>query len=206
MTDILEAIRTRRATRTFDPAYKIDDAELKAILEDARLSPTAFNLQQYRFLVVKDPAQRQRLREVAWDQAQVTEASALIVMCADLKAWEKDPARCWANAPEDVRTLYVDKLIPEFYSGRPQMQRDEGFRTCGLAAYALMMAASARGLQSCPMDGFDFERVAEIVNLPKDHALVMFVAIGRETTPPKPRLPLLSLEEIVIFDRFPTRA
>ncbi|TPW34904.1 nitroreductase family protein [Oecophyllibacter saccharovorans] len=199
---VLEAIRNRRAVRNFDPAHQLTEPEILALLEEARLSPTAFNLQQFRFLVVSDPAQRRKLREASWDQPQVTDASALIVLCADIKAWEKDPEQCWTTAPAEIRDLYVGKLIPEFYSGRPQLQRDEGVRSCGLAAYALMMAAEACGLQSCPMDGFDFDQVAEIINLPADHIVVMYVAIGRELAAPGPRLPLLPLQALVAFNRF----
>ena len=201
MNDILQAIASRRATKHFDSNHQITDADLTAILEATRHAPTAFNIQNYRFLVVRDADQRRRIRAAAWDQPQVEECSALIVMCADIKAWEKDPARYWKDAPESVREGYVG-MIHSYYEGREQVQRDEGFRSCGLAAYALMMAASAYGLQTCPMDGFDFDRVGEIINLPVDHEIVMFVALGREASSPRPRGELLPLDALVQYDSF----
>lgn len=201
MSEILQAIVSRRATKHFDPEYQISEAELTAILEAARHAPTAFNIQNYRFLVVRDREQRRRIRAAAWDQPQVEDCAALIVMCADIKAWEKDPARYWKDAPESVREGYVG-MIRSYYEGREQVQRDEGIRSCGLAAYALMMAAAAHGLQTCPMDGFDFSQVGEIINLPADHEIVMFVALGREASSPRPRGGFLPLDAVVQYDCF----
>lgn len=201
MSEILQAIMSRRATKHFDREYKIPEAELTAILEAARHAPTAFNIQNYRFLVVREAEQRRRIRAAAWDQPQVEECSALIVMCADIKAWQKEPARYWRDAPDSVREGYVG-MIQSYYEGREQVQRDEGFRSCGLAAYALMMAASAHGLQTCPMDGFDFDQVGAIINLPSDHEIVMFVALGREASSPQPRGGFLPLDAVVQYDNF----
>ncbi|MBS1101750.1 nitroreductase family protein [Gluconobacter sp. Dm-62] len=201
MSEILQAIASRRATKHFDPNYQIPDAELTAILDAARYAPTAFNIQNYRFLVVRDAEQRRRIRAAAWDQPQVEDCSALIVMCADIKAWQKDPSRYWKDAPESVREGYVG-MIRSYYEGREQVQRDEGFRSCGLAAYALMMAAAAYGLQTCPMDGFDFDQAGEIINLPSDHEIVMFVALGREASSPRQRGGFLPLDAVVQYDCF----
>lgn len=202
MTDILSAIKNRRATKHFDPAYKLSQDDLMAILDATRYAPTAFNIQNYRFLVVNDEAQLDKIKAVAWDQPQIKDCSALVVMCADLKAWEKNPHRYWANASDDVKSLYAEKMIPAYYKGREQTQRDEGFRSAGMAAHALMMAAQAYGLDSCPMDGFDFDEVKKIIHLPQDHELVMFVALGKRASEPHTRPSQLPLEELVKFDHF----
>lgn len=201
MNEIISAITSRRATKKFDPSHIIPEAELSAILEAARHAPTAFNIQNVRFLVVQDREQRRLIREAAWDQPQIDDCSALIVMCADLKAWEKDPARYWRDAPTAVQDQYVH-MIQQYYVGHEQVQRDEGFRSCGLAAYALMMTAHAHGLHTCPMDGFNFQRVKEIINLPADHELVMFVALGKQLSAPSPRGGFLPLDEVVKRDFF----
>ncbi|WP_367159954.1 nitroreductase family protein [Kozakia baliensis] len=201
MTDILTAIAERRATKRFDPSYQISDDELRSILSAAMHAPTAFNIQNWRFLVVRDPAQRTKIKEAAWNQPQIEEAAALIVMCADIKAWEKNPARYWDGVPEKMQQTYVG-MIRNYYEDHEQVQRDEGMRSCGMAAYAIMMAAAAHGLQTCPMDGFDFKKVGEIINLPKDHEIVMFVAIGKRAGDPPPHGARLSFEETVRHDRF----
>ena len=75
-------------------------------------------------------------------------------------------------------------------------------RSSGIAAQTLMLAAKGMGYDSCPMDGFDFEKVAEIINLPEDHVIAMFVAIGKATSPANPRGGQLPLDDIVIKNRF----
>jgi len=75
-------------------------------------------------------------------------------------------------------------------------------RSCGMAAMTLMLAAQGMGYASCPMDGFDFEAVSELIHLPSDHVIAMFVVIGKETKPAWPRGGQLPLEEIVIYNRF----
>lgn len=73
--DTFEAITSRRAVKHYDPAHRFTPEEEKTLLGAALLSPTAFNIQQWRFVVVRDMELRKRIRAVAWDQAQVTDAS-----------------------------------------------------------------------------------------------------------------------------------
>ncbi len=150
--DTKQAIEARRAVKHYDANHKMSPEEIEELMTLAALSPTAFNIQNWRFVVVTDPELRQKIREAAWDQAQVTDASILIVLCADLKAWEKEPSRYWRNAPEDVQE-FVLPAIDAYYRGKDQVQRDEAMRSCGMAAQTLMLAAKSMGYDSCPMDG-----------------------------------------------------
>jgi len=75
-------------------------------------------------------------------------------------------------------------------------------RSCGIAAQTLMLAAKMMGYDSCPMDGFDFEKVAQLIKLPEDHVITMFVAIGKATKEAWPRAGQLAMSEVVINDRF----
>ena len=84
-----DAIRTRRAVKHFDPAHRLTAAEEQTLFELALTAPSAFNLQHGRLVKVDDPALRQSIREVAWNQAQVTDASLLLVLTADLASWRK---------------------------------------------------------------------------------------------------------------------
>lgn len=195
------AIQNRRAVRSFDASHTMNKKQIDKILSLALYSPTAFNIQNWRFVLVEDPALRERIKAASWDQAQVTDASLLIILCADLKAWEKQPMRYWRSAPAPVQEFIVP-AIEQYYTGLDQVQRDEAMRSCGIAAQTLMLAAQSMGYDSCPMDGFDFDAVADLINLPEDHAICMFVAIGKardEATPPKDKLPL---EEVIITNRF----
>ena len=106
------------------------------------------------------------------------------------------------NAPQPVQDFLVP-AIGQYYGGREEVQRDEAMRSCGIAAQTLMLAAKAMGYDSCPMDGFDFDAVAKLINLPDDHAIAMFVVIGKATQPAWPRGGQLPMDEVVIRDRFP---
>jgi nitroreductase len=199
--DTLTAIEQRRAVKHYDPAHRMTDDEARRLLSLAMLSPTAFNIQNWRFVVVRDPELRRQIRAVAWDQAQVTDASLLIVLCADLKAWERDPARYWRLAPKPVQDFLVP-AIGQYYSGREQVQRDEAMRSCGIAAQTIMLAAKAMGYDSCPMDGFDFDAVGKLINLPSDHVIALMVAVGKAIKPAWPRPGQLAYDEVVMTDRF----
>lgn len=196
-----DAINSRRAVKHYDPSHRLSDAEREQLLSLAIQSPTAFNLQHWRFVVVDEPALRQQIRAVAWDQAQVTDASLLLVLCADVASWQKGPARFWQGAPQPVQEILVP-AIDGYYRGREQVQRDEAMRSCGIAAQTLMLAARAMGYDSCPMDGFDFDAVARLINLPDDHLITMMVAVGKATQAPWPKPGQLPLAEVVIHNRF----
>jgi nitroreductase len=200
--NVIEAIETRRAIKHFDAAFQMSDEEIQQILSMALLSPTAFNIQNWRFVQVSDIPLRQQIRAAAWDQAQVTDASLLLVLCADVKAWEKEPARYWREAPQAVQDFMVP-AIDQYYRGKDGVQRDEAMRSCGIAAQTLMLAAKALGYDACPMDGFDYETVGKLINLPADHVVTMFVAIGKGIKPAWPRGGQLCLDEVVIKDKFP---
>lgn len=199
--DTKDTIKSRRAIKEFNSEHVMTDEEENELLSLAMLSPTAFNIQHWRFVVVKDNALREQIKEAAWGQAQVTDSSLFIIMCADLKAWEKNPARYWVNAPNEVQD-FVLPAIDAYYRGKDQVQRDETMRSCGIAAQTLMLAAKEMGYDSCPMDGFDFEKVAQLIALPDDHVITMFVAIGKAANDVWPRAGQLDMKEVVIRDGF----
>lgn len=196
-----EAIKGRRAIKHYDPNHSMTKEEVNELLSLAILSPTAFNIQNWRFVVLTDPELRKQVREVAWDQAQVTDASLFIVLCADLKSWEKQPDRYWVNAPQEVQEFMLP-AIDNYYRGKEQVQRDEAMRSCGIVAQTLMLAAQSMGYNSCPMDGFDFEKAAKLIHLPADHIITMFVAVGKGTKEAWPRPGQVDLEELVFENSF----
>ena len=199
--DTLDSIRSRRAIKHYNAEHKMTEEEITELLSLAVLSPTAFNIQNWRFVVVSDTALRQKIRKVAWDQAQVTDTSLFIVLTAYLKAWEKEPVRYWRNAAKEVQDFMVP-AIDAYYRDKDQVQRDEAMRSCGIVAQTLMLAAKSLGYESCPMDGFDFDEVGKLINLPDDHVIAMFVAIGKGTKEAWPRPGQLSLDEVVISNSF----
>jgi nitroreductase len=198
----LTAIKQRRSVKHYDPAHRMSPEETNQLLNLAMLSPTAYNIQNWRFLLAEDPELRKQLRAVAWDQSQVTDASLLIVLCADLKAWDKQPDRYWAAAPEEVKNFMIP-ATGDYYRGKDQVQRDEAMRSCGIVAQTLMLSAKAMGYDSCPMDGFDFDAAAKLIELPDDHIISMLIAIGKGTKEPWPRPGQLPVHEVSLQNRFP---
>ncbi len=199
--ETLSAIQQRRSVKYYDPDHTMPADIEKKILSAAMLSPTAFNLQHWRFVLVKDSTMRQSIRDVAWDQAQVTDSSLFIVLCANIQTWQQDPAQLWQNAPQEVQDFLVP-AIDTYYRGKEQVQRDEGMRSCGIAAQTIMLAAKDLGYDSCPMDGFDFDAVAKIINLPEDHIITMCIAIGKGTVEAWPRPGAFPYNEVVIENNF----
>ncbi|MBL6665089.1 MAG: nitroreductase family protein [Rickettsiales bacterium] len=199
--DTIHTIKSRRSIKHFDPHHKMPNDTKQEILSLATLSPTAFNLQHWRFVVIEDKELRNQIKEAAWGQSQVTDSSLFIVLCADLKAWEKEPLRYWKGAPKEVQEFMLP-AIENYYKEKDQTQRDEAMRSCGIAAQTLMLSAKALGYDSCPMDGFDFDAVGQLINLPQDHVIVQFVAIGKGIKDPWPRQGQLDLNEVVINNRF----
>jgi len=199
--DVFDAIYQRRSVKRFDPEHRLNPEEERKLLEAAIQAPTSFNVQHWRFVILRDPELRRQVRALAFDQSQITDASLLVLVTADVMAWRKSPEQYWRNAPEEVRTLIVDWIGP-FHVGREWLQRDEAQRSIGMAAQTLMLAAKGLGYDSCPMIGYDIDRVAELIRLPADHVMGPMIAIGRALQPAWPKPGQLPLEEVVRENRF----
>ena len=199
--NVTQAITERRSVKAFDPHHRMSEQEINQLMSLAMLSPTAFNIQNWRFVLVTDPVLRQQIRAASWNQAQVEEASLLIVLTADLNAWAKQPERYWKNAPKAASDVLVS-MIGQYYQSNDQVQRDEAMRSCGMAATTLMLAAKEMGYDTCPMDGFDFAAVSKLLNLPADHIPSMFVVVGKALKAAAPRGGQLAMDEVVVYNQF----
>jgi len=199
--DTAKAIETRRAVKHYDPEHVMPEETLAELIRLTKLAPSSFNMQNYRLLVVRDQQLRQKIRAAAWDQAHVTNASVLFIMCADLDAHREDPAVYWSHAPQEVQDT-LGPMIKPFYEGNVQLIRDEGIRSSALAGMTLMLAARELGYDSCPMIGFDAKKVAELINLPPSYVLSFMIAVGKQTKPAWDRGERLPDARVVAYDRF----
>jgi len=199
--EIETAIVDRRAVKKFDPQHTMNGEEIERILSLAVLAPSAFNIQHWRFVVVRDEALRKAMREISYRQEQLTDASMLVILCGDTRAWEKEPVRYWRKAPEGERDG-IAQTLTEYYAGNEQVQRNEAIRSCSLAAATMMLAAKGMGYDSCPIGLTDFAEIGKLINLPSDHVIAMVVAIGKGLAEPWGRKGQLTLDEVVIRDRF----
>ena len=198
--ETITAIKERRSVKHYDPAHEMSEAEINALLELALLSPTSFNMQHWRFVVVTDTEKLAAIQAAAWNQAQVTEASITILLCAKLNAHE-DAGRYWVHAPQSVQDILVPMISP-FYQNNAQLRRDEAMRSIGIAAQTLMLTAKSMGYDSCPMIGFDPEKVAEIIDLPENHVIGMMLTVGKELKDANVRSGQLPYDEVVFRNGF----
>jgi nitroreductase len=199
--DTFDAIKTRRSVKSFDKNHKMTTDEITQLLELAVLSPTSYNIQNWRFVIVTEQSLKDKLSELSHGQPQVSEASLVIVLCADLNSWDKEPERYWATIPEESRNALVTS-IRNSYSNKSEQQRDEAMRSCGMAAQTIMLAAKSMGYDTCPMKGFDYQAVGKMINLPDDHVISMMVVVGKKSKDPSPRGGQLPLSEVVFENNF----
>lgn len=198
--ETITAIKERRSVKHYDPAHEMSEAEINALLELALLSPTSFNMQHWRFVVVTDTEKLAAIQAAAWNQAQVTEASITILLCAKLNAHE-DAGRYWVHAPQSVQDILVPMISP-FYQNNAQLRRDEAMRSIGIAAQTLMLTAKSMGYDSCPMIGFNPEKVAEIIDLPENHVIGMMLTVGKALKDANVRSGQLPYDEVVFRNGF----
>ena len=198
--ETITAIKERRSVKHYDPTHEMSEAEINALLELALLSPTSFNMQHWRFVVVTDTEKLAAIQAAAWNQAQVTEASITILLCAKLNAHE-DAGRYWVHAPQSVQDILVP-MISTFYQNNAQLRRDEAMRSIGIAAQTLMLTAKSMGYDSCPMIGFDPEKVAEIIDLPENHVIGMMLTVGKALKDANVRSGQLPYDEVVFRNGF----
>ena len=199
--NVTEAIEARRSVKHYDTNHVMPEADLAELIRLTKLAPSSFNMQNYRILVVRDPETRQQIRAVAWDQPQVTDASVLFIMCADLTAHLANPSDYWSHAPEEVQNI-IGPMIRPFYEGNDRLIRDEAMRSAALAGMTLMLAAKDMGYDSCPMIGFDAAKVAELINLPENYAIGFMIPVGKQPQPGWERGDRLTDNKVVTYDKF----
>ena len=190
-----QIVSERRSVKVYDPADEITDATLAEMFRMVLLSPSSFNLQHWRFIVVRDAKNKAKLRQASFDQEQIETASATIVVAAKLSAHE-DAERIHADTPQSVRDTMIP-MINGFYAGKRGLQRDEAILSASLAAMTLMYSAWALGYATGPLIGFDPEAVAKVVGLDDDHIPVMLVVVGKKSGDMRPRSPRLPIHEVV---------
>ena len=199
--DLFKVLEERRSIKKFVVGHEFTESEIEQLMSATLLSPTAFNIQNWRFVVVTDGEQKQKIFEIGYHQEQFIHCSAVVMICGDRNAYCQDTERYWANAPAQTRQMLVG-MIKQYYDAQPEARRDENLRSGGMAAQSLMLAAKAMGYDSCPMSGFDFAAAASIINLPAEHDIVMAVTIGKALAPAQSRGGQLPLGEVVRRNSF----
>jgi nitroreductase len=178
-------VRQRRATRHFT-SEQVPDEDLSAMLQDAALAPSGFNLQPWRFLVLRNAGQKMLLRRAAADQEKITEAPVVVIAYASHHRWQE---RLDAVLAESVRrgALTVEEA---YYSKRDALAFIESVplrvwlhRHVMTAVTHLMLAAEVHGWNTAPVERFDAHAIRRAFNFPDETEIVALLAIGRAQEP-----------------------
>ncbi|MDG4656443.1 NAD(P)H-dependent oxidoreductase [Ectobacillus antri] len=204
--EILEAYQFRHATKEFDPEKKISEEDFAFILETARLSPSSFGFEPWRFVVIQNPALREQLRSVSWGaQKQLPTASHFVVLLARtaedmiynsdyIAHMKKDIKQLPKEAYDAISGFYKTFLESDFkLLGNDRAMFDWAAKQVYIALGNMMTAAAQIGIDSCPIEGFDQEKVHDI--LEKAGALeggsfdvAVMVAFGYRVRDPRPKI------------------
>ena len=196
--DFDEITRTRRAVNFFDKNRDVAPELLDRMIELAARAPSSFNLQPWRLLVLRDPEQKARLRQLAWDQPKVTDAPVVLIVLADKTGWRAgNPTleKNWAEMvksgamEEGQRDWFLD-AAKSLYGWSPEAGLAFAVKNAAFFAMGLMYAATSLGLDTHPMDGFDHEGVRKAFAVSDDYWVPLLLAVGyrdpqAELAPPK---------------------
>ncbi|HYW56127.1 MAG TPA: nitroreductase family protein [Polaromonas sp.] len=195
-------IEQRVSANAFDASHTIDVADIEALVRLATRAPTAYNLQNWRFLALRSSEAKAKLRQLAYGQAKVSEAAVTFIICGTLPDAESVVARL---TPFITSGYMSPQMASSWQEGalaqyaHPQTARDEAVRSASLGAATLIHAAQALGLVSGPMVGFDADGVTREFGLGPREIPVMLLAVGRAAPgnwPQKPRRPLAEVLEV----------
>lgn len=185
MSPLLDSLRWRYATKKFDPQQILSDTQVDELLEALRLTPTSFGLQPYRFIVIKNASLRAEIRDHAWGQAQITDASHVIAICAKKTMSEADIDASIAEIAQvraiDAASLsgYRD-MMKGYVSHRSPREVEEWLmRQSYIALGVLLCACADLRIDACPMEGFDRKEVDRILDLAtSDYTVSTLCPIG----------------------------
>jgi len=183
-----QAIAARRATSSFDGS-PLSGEDLRRIIEAGLKAPSGYNLQPWRFIVVRSPEQRKRLRAASYNQAKVEEASAVVVACGDADGWRNGDLEEMLRMGREggMPENYAEQAkttIPEYLSNHPNLPMWLN-RHVMIAFTSMMMMAEVLGYDTAPMEGFEEEKVREVLRLPLSYNVVALLAIGHAKGPEK---------------------
>jgi nitroreductase len=201
---VIECILSRRATKYYDAAATLSDDQIRELVRIGTTAPTSFHLQNWRFIAVRTPEAKARLRPIAWNQPATTEAAVTFIVCGQLVDTSVIPERLAPLVEAGVMpaAMVPDWEIParDLYMAYPQRRRDEAIRTASFGAAAMIYAARSLGLGSTPMIGFDADAVHREFGLAEDEVPVLLLSIGAERPgnwSQKPRRPLADVLDLV---------
>ncbi|KTB82418.1 nitroreductase [Pseudomonas marginalis] len=203
MSGIAEVIKSRISANSYDTARQLTDAQIAELIDLATHAPSAFNLQNWRFVAVRSTEAKARLLPLAFGQQKVVDAAVTFIVCGTLNPQATLPASLKPTLDAGI----IDQAIYDMWLGaaqgmyaqNPQLQRDEAIRSGSLAAMTLMLAAKGQGLVSTPMIGFDQSAVAQAFGLSDTEIPVMLVTVGYPGATNWPQKPRKAVNDVLQF-------
>lgn len=188
--NVQAAIEQRRAARSFRPDT-IPEAILAEIFRLGVRSPSGYNLQPWRFVVVRETANREKLKACAFNQRQVGEAPVMLICCGDRRINQKEYIESVIQLGQEAGAMndtYADTLrsaVPQLFENKPCFDSIEAWtnRHTMLAVAHLMIVAKSFGVDTCPMEGFTTTQVKEAFNIPADVDVCCLLAMGYAAEP-----------------------
>jgi len=183
--DLLESLNFRYATKAFDASQKITTETWAALETSLTLTPSSFGLQPWKFIVVNSPDIREKLKAASWGQAQVTDASHLVVLTARTDLTQQD-IDTWIRCLSDTQGTPLENLagyagmISSFSSHMSQPEKQAwNTRQVYIALGQLMTSAAMMGIDTCPLEGISPAEYDEILGLKNSgYATAVACALG----------------------------
>jgi nitroreductase len=202
---ITQVLLERRATNSFksDP---VPDEYLEAILKLGAQAPSGYNLQPWRFIVVRNDENRKRLRQVAFNQPKVGEAPVVIIAVGMKEEWKERADEIFKEGAErgagkiETWEQYRDGAF-QFLTNMQSMPVWVNRHTM-IAVTTMMLAAEAYGFDTAPMEGFDAAAVKREFGIPEEAEVVALLAIGYAAEPEKVYPGRFSLDRIAFSERY----
>ena len=183
MNTIIESLNWRYATKKYDASKKISNQDLETLLEATRLSVSSYGLQPYKIINVQNPKLREELKAVAWNQAQLTDASQLLVFAVEKNLGEKQIDAYMQNISE-TRGIPVEQLegfggmINNAISGLDeQAKQNWAKKQAYIALSTLINTAALLKIDATPMEGFDAQAFDRILDLDAHGLATAVVAV-----------------------------
>ncbi len=180
---LINQLQWRYATKQFDPNRKIAPADWAALEETLVLTPSSFGLQPWKFIVVSDPALRERLVPVSWGQRQIAEASHLVVFTVKRNLGEKDIAGYLdriaevRGAPVESLASLRDMMVGSLIRGMAEeTRRAWATNQVYIALGNFLTCAAVLGIDACPMEGIEPAKYDEILGLTQQGLSTVVVA------------------------------
>lgn len=205
-TDFFTVAKERRSVRHYDPSYQMEDYEINELLEIAIQAPSSSNLQPWRFLVIKNQEMKEKLLPIANNQQQTVDASAVIAVLGDTKAYLNadriyDELVAKGMMTQEIKDFYVGSIVKNYGSFPEEIATKVAMIDGGLVSMQLMLAAKAKGLDTVPMGGFDQMKFVEAFNVPENFKPVMLISVGKGIKAGFEKV-RLTLDEVVTWDQY----